>query len=262
MELFDEFSKSLAEAVPRRESLRRLGTLFAGAVLAPLGLGTAMAGTRDPCKVFCKCGSSRQQRQCLEACRACGGNTSRIAGACGNYTCCAQASCNGACSNLSSDPNCGACGNDCGAQGETCCGNHCADLDDDIYNCGGCGVQCAAPAPGESVTCVFGACVYGCAAGTADCNGTCTDITSDPANCGACGNVCGADTPYCHGGECSEIGTCPGLMTWCYGECRDLANDSNFCGLSCETAVVCDVYWTCTGGACVPVDAPNPDASY
>src|SRR5260370_30042137 len=30
--LFDEFSKSLAESVPRRESLRRLGAVFAGAV--------------------------------------------------------------------------------------------------------------------------------------------------------------------------------------------------------------------------------------
>jgi hypothetical protein len=30
-QLFDEFSKSLAESVPRRESLRRLGAVFAGA---------------------------------------------------------------------------------------------------------------------------------------------------------------------------------------------------------------------------------------
>ena len=41
--LFDEFSKSLAESVPRRESLRRLGAVFAGAVLSPLGMGTAWA---------------------------------------------------------------------------------------------------------------------------------------------------------------------------------------------------------------------------
>src|SRR5229473_3352604 len=49
--LFDEFSKSLAEPVfgvpvfgrpvSRRETLRRLGAVFAGAVLAPLGLATA-----------------------------------------------------------------------------------------------------------------------------------------------------------------------------------------------------------------------------
>jgi hypothetical protein len=50
--LFDEFSKSLAESVPRRESLRRLGAVFAGAVLSPLGLGTAWAGKADPCAAF------------------------------------------------------------------------------------------------------------------------------------------------------------------------------------------------------------------
>jgi hypothetical protein len=42
--LFDEFSKSLAESVPSRESLRRLGAVLAGAVLSPLGVGTAWAG--------------------------------------------------------------------------------------------------------------------------------------------------------------------------------------------------------------------------
>src|SRR5262245_21092431 len=51
--LFDDFSKSLAEPVPRRESLRRLGAVFAGALLTPLGLGVASAGgyrapRRDP----------------------------------------------------------------------------------------------------------------------------------------------------------------------------------------------------------------------
>jgi hypothetical protein len=247
MELFDEFSKSLAEAVPRRESLRRLGTLFAGAVLAPLGVGTALAGTRDPCKAFCKCGPSRHQKQCLEACRACGGNTSRIAGACGGYTCCAKASCNGACSDLASDPNCGACGNNCGAVGETCCGNYCADLDDDIFNCGGCGVLCAAPAPGDSVACVFGACVYGCAQGAVDCNGTCTDILSDPTNCGACGNVCGPDTPYCEQGTCiGDDEPCSSGATRCSGICTYLQYDPDncgACGFSCFGV-------GCTNGQC------------
>ena len=53
--LFDEFSKSLAESLPRRESLRRLGAVFAGAVLSPLGLQTAWAAGTDPCVAFCKC---------------------------------------------------------------------------------------------------------------------------------------------------------------------------------------------------------------
>jgi len=38
---WDEFSKSLDDkSVPRRESLRRLGAVFAGAVLSPLALDT------------------------------------------------------------------------------------------------------------------------------------------------------------------------------------------------------------------------------
>ena len=67
--LWDEFSKSLAESVPRRESLRRLGAVFAGAVLSPLGLQTAWARTQDPCKAFCKCRNSKQQSQCLAVCQ-------------------------------------------------------------------------------------------------------------------------------------------------------------------------------------------------
>ena len=105
--LFDEFSKSLAESMPRRESLRRLGAVFAGAVLSPLGVGTAWAGRTDPCKAFCKCGTKKQQSQCLAACRACNGNTGRIGGSCGKYVCCPTAACGGVCSDLLHDPNCG-----------------------------------------------------------------------------------------------------------------------------------------------------------
>ena len=71
--LFDEFSKSLAESVPRRESLRRLGAVFAGTMLSPLGLGTAWAGRADPCAAFCKCRNKAQQTKCLAACKACKG---------------------------------------------------------------------------------------------------------------------------------------------------------------------------------------------
>src|SRR5262249_12174792 len=48
--LIDEFSKSLAESLPRRESLRRLGAVFAGAVLGPLGLETAWRASRTPAR--------------------------------------------------------------------------------------------------------------------------------------------------------------------------------------------------------------------
>ena len=108
--LYDEFSMSLAASVPRRETLRRMGAVLAGMVLSPLGLGTAWAG-QDPCRAFCRCSNKAQQNQCLVACRACNKQTSRLAGSCGSYVCCSTESCGGVCSDLLSDPNCGACGN-------------------------------------------------------------------------------------------------------------------------------------------------------
>src|SRR5215212_2338890 len=98
MERLDEFSKLLAESVSRRETLRRIGTFVAGAVLSPLGLGAAWAAGPDRCKPFCRaCTNKSQQNQCLAACRACNGNTSRLCGTCGGYACrpTAAAGCNG-----------------------------------------------------------------------------------------------------------------------------------------------------------------------
>src|SRR6266851_8914745 len=251
--LFDEFSKSLAEPVfgvpvfgrpvSRRETLRRLGAVFAGAVLAPLGLGTAVwAHGPDPCRAFCQCRTKAQQSQCLAACRGCNSDASHVCGTCGNYYC----------SDLSSDPNCGACGHDCDLIGETCCGDHCADLDNDEFNCGRCGSVCAAPPLGEVVACVSGTCVYSCAPGAVDCNGKCTLLDSDPDNCGACGNVCPQATPDCNQGTC--IAACPANQTLCNGVCVDLANDPNFCGTSCENAVACSIFETCGNGFCGPLN--------
>jgi hypothetical protein len=42
---FDDLTKALAEGIPRRQALRRLGSLFGGALLASLAFGgTARAG--------------------------------------------------------------------------------------------------------------------------------------------------------------------------------------------------------------------------
>ena len=108
---WDDFSKSLAEgSTTRRESLRLLGAALAGAVLSPLGLGTARAakqahGRQDPCKAICRCSNKRQQDACLAACRSCTGATSRLCGSCGTGV---------TCSDLAHDVrNCGACGNAC-----------------------------------------------------------------------------------------------------------------------------------------------------
>src|SRR5690242_15633960 len=114
---WDEFSKSLAEPVPRRESLRRLGIVLAGAVLTPLG--TAWGGSKgkgpkgkDPCQTFCKCRNKAEQNACVAICNACGGGTQRLCGACGSY--------------------------------------YCADLANDFFNCGACGSVCPPPGPFEN----------------------------------------------------------------------------------------------------------------
>ena len=236
---WDEFSKSLSEkSVPRRQSLRLLGAAFVGAIFSPLGMGTAWAGRQDPCKSFCRCSKGTQQNQCLAACRACNGNTGRLGGSCGSYVCCSTASCSGVCSDLASDPNCGACGNNCRDFGETCCGNHCADLANDFDNCGGCGAPCAYPGPYEDGACVDGQCLYWCAPGAINCDGTCTDVVSDSNNCGACGNVCTKPTPYCKDGACYDCPPGTDFM-WDSGNC-------GWCGNVCPSQFTC-VFGTCEG---------------
>jgi hypothetical protein len=173
MERLDEFSKLLAESVSRRESLRRIGAFVAGAVLSPLGVGTAWAARPDRCGAFCRgCSSKAQRTQCLTACRACNGNTSRLCGSCGAYVCCptSAACCNGACTSVSSDrQNCGACGNVC---------------------------------PASTPICNQGVCA-GCPGGGTYCNGVCTNTVFDTLNCGGCGIVCG-DVETCSGGVCQD----------------------------------------------------------
>ena len=168
MERLDEFSKLLAESVSRRESLQRMAAFAAGALLAPLGLGTAWAARPDRCGAFCRgCSSKAQRTQCLAACRACNGNTSRLCGSCGAYACCPSgtACCNGACTSVNSDwRNCGACGNVCpagaGCVNGTCYAGGCppgTDFNWDGLNCGSCGHICA-----SSESCSWGICYGSC----------------------------------------------------------------------------------------------------
>src|SRR3954468_1655841 len=177
MERLDEFSKLLAASVSRRESLRRIGAALAGAVFGTLAAGTVSAARPDRCVAFCRgCPTKKKRNQCQDACRACNGNTSRLCGSCGAYVCCASGAvcCNGACTNLSSDP----------------------------HNCGACGHVCAATTPG----CNQGVC-YACAQGTAFCGGTCIPIMFDNLNCGACGVQCGS-TQTCAAGVCVDLEPC------------------------------------------------------
>jgi hypothetical protein len=215
---FDEFTKSLAEeSLPRRESLRRLGFVLAGAVLSPLGLGTAFAGkkarTHDPCKSFCnQCPKSRRSN-CLTACRACGNDPTRLCTDCWSYACCNS--------------------------GQSCCGTTCRNLGNDFDHCGACYNFCDAPAPFENGACIDGRCEYWCVEGAVVCDGVCSLLDRDSNNCGACGHVCPASTPACLNGVCSE---CPAGSTNCGGYCANLLWDTYNCG-ACGYA--------CPGTPCV-----------
>lgn len=136
---------------------------------------------------------------------------------------------NGCESELSTEENCGSCGNAC-APGEECrldlnaryrcmcppsktyCSasalyGDCYDTTSDRRNCGGCGISCGT-AYGAIGLCVNGTCKMDCNAGRADCNGNQADgcevnIDSDPRNCGACGIACDAIAGQaCVGGRC------------------------------------------------------------
>jgi hypothetical protein len=271
---WDEFSKSLAQPLPRRESLRRLGIALAGAVLSPLGLQSAAAGHHpkpqpDLCKSFCKCRNKKQQDQCLKACSACGKDRGRLSGSCGSYFCCSAglSSCGSYCTDLASDPsNCGACAYVCdqpgpyeyGAcingrcvyscvEGAVNCNGSCTFLASDPYNCGACGSACELPGPNEYAVCIDGQCEYGCFEGAVDCDGACTFLGWDPANCGACGNVCGGSTPYCNNGVCIRGDEpCP-AGTRCSGVCTNIAFDTANCGVCGH---LCQPGETCSGGIC------------
>jgi hypothetical protein len=200
---WDEFSKSLAEhSLPRRESLRLLGAFAVGAVLTPLGLGTAR-GAIDPCKAFCRCSNRKQQKACLTACRACNSDTGSLCGSC--------------------------------ASGYTC-----TDLSNDVYNCGACNYVCEEPGPYEHGACIGGECVYACADGAVRCFGTCTSLDWDPDNCGECGHICPESAPYCNQGICAACPPGAALCgDQCVDVWSD-PNNCGACGNACpESAPYC-----------------------
>jgi hypothetical protein len=219
----DELAKSLAEEpIPRRHAFRLFGAALAGAILGPLGLQTARAGPPDPCRALCNQCPRSQRSQCLADCRACTQTGGHLCGTCNGYGCCAGS--------------------------QACCGNYCADLDNDVHNCDACFNDCWSGAgANEEAACIDGKCVYDCRQGTVDCNGTCTNLGWDPDNCGACGNVCPDTEPYCNGnGVCFDPGCAPGL-TWCQNYCTDLNWDQWNCG-ACGRA--CSQAEACSGGQC------------
>ncbi len=95
----------------------------------------------------------------------------------------------------------------CCADGQTCCTDHCADLQIDDRNCGTCNRRCT---PGK--ICFGGECT--CQQGLTLCGTICRDSQRDRFHCGACGTQCAADE-VCVNGSC----TCQDSRPICNGRC-------------------------------------------
>lgn len=169
--------------------------------------------------------------------------------------------CGGVCVDATSDANCGACGNACGADALcsptllTC--NVCGDVQYDELNCGACGNAC----DGDE-KCIRGICMTDtdmtCAGGCAEfelcCLGRCVfdgELLTDGSNCGGCGITCGAEEVCANGACVAGDASCAG----CFSDqvCCDVGGSATCtspqsdeshcggCGLACEGAEVCQL---------------------
>ena len=189
---FDDLAKSASETEsPRRAALRTAGAGLLG-MFAMLTLGGRAAADDEDEKKKTKCPPG-------------------------------LANCNGACRDVSIDPdNCGGCGVACTA-GSVC-------------RRGGCIAQCPPP------SCLPPTCPPGMLL----CNGLCVVPAIDPSNCGACGRTCSLGQTCINGG-CATATACPPGQTICASSCVNTRTDANNCG-ACGTHCPSGV---CSNGSCV-----------
>jgi hypothetical protein len=221
---FDRLARSLAEEVPRREALRRLGGGLAAALLASLGLRAGWSqgtGAGSGCGNVCNAAFSpdkpatrAKNAKCKASCEACdasGGVRCGI-GADGRMGCCS------------------------GGSSSTCCGAACVDTQTSASHCGSCGNTCP-----EGKECVGGVCQ--CPLTQAECGGACVDTATDVNNCGSCGNVCPSEKRECVGPD----GTGQGNFAFThYGPyCAQ-----GTCRLAAASFIPCGTQ-TCVNGVCV-----------
>jgi Stigma-specific protein, Stig1 len=276
---FDEMAKALAEGVPRREALRRLGSGLATTLLASLGVERAWAAC-PPGTTLCgrKCVNLQTDRK---NCGSCGHD-------CQNDQRCVSGSCSGGsggggggdggglcanyCSGLPTNQRascqsaCNACGGDtsrlcasntsgtvaCCPQGAPCCSGNCCGVGQQCClggngsaYCTGLGTNQDCSRCGDTCTggkfCVNQACA--CANGQIDCgDGICVNLGTN-LNCSRCGDTCSGGK-FCVGGTCA----CPSGQADCgTGVCVNLGTNSNCsrCGDACTGGKFC-VSGTCT----------------
>src|ERR1700732_1489828 len=175
---FDGLAKILAGGVNRRDVMKWFGGGAGATVIRWLGLGTVgslatitatPASASTTCVTFCAQFPQSERAQCLSACAQCGGNTNRLCGSPGAFTCCSTGTF--------------CCGCACCPSSNACCNGTCTDLKSDANNCGTCGTVCV------DEICKNGTCAA-CPSGSVFCGSTCTSLATDPNNCGACGTVC------------------------------------------------------------------------
>ncbi len=233
---FDELAKGLANGkLSRRGMLGMLGGALLGGALASIP-GVAWAA-----KPGCASGVT-----CKGKCCPVGATCAKGAG--GGCTCpTGQTVCSGQCVSLTTNQNCGSCGNACSGgktcqsgacacpQGQTACGGVCRDLATDVANCGQCGNACA-----QGASCVGGQCA--CPSGLELCAGTnrcvqgCSATSGEVFNPTTCQCECPTGTTLCPGNnscvqncpqgqtlnattcQCENI-VCPGGTVLCDGQC-------------------------------------------
>ena len=241
---FDELTKALGAAATRRQAIKRVGGVLAGAFAGAIGLGRADTQAQGG-PGGSKCSNQGQ------SCRA--------------QKCCQGLECIG-------DLSAGGTNKFCCPSGTRPCNGVCLNLTGDVNNCGSCGNVC----PGSTDPCKVAACVNGSCTTVAGNNGApCEDgdlcTVGDTCQSGVCKpgsvKVCGASNDPCAilvcdpttgecvpqaanaGAVCREAqGECD-LPAFCTGTstgCPD--NPLKEAGTVCrEAAGPCDVPEFCTG---------------
>jgi hypothetical protein len=247
---FDELAKGLANSkLSRRGMLRMLGGALLGGTLASIP-GVAWAA-----KSGCASGVT-----CKGKCCPVGATCTK--GARGGCTCpTGQTACSGQCVSLTTNQNCGSCGNACSG-GKTCQGGACA-CPQGQTDCGG---VCVFAACGGGSTFNPNSCRCECEPGRQYCavSNTCVrdceppdQLTFDPDTC-TCHGTCNESTP--EGAPCGFDPT-TGLACACYqnangagsvcmvSSCQNPTGEQcGYCALSCSDCAEGEVCGRLEGG--------------
>jgi hypothetical protein len=248
---FDNLARAMADEVPRREALRRLGAGLIATFLASLGARPASAA--------CPPGTSPCGRRCVNLqtdrnnCGSCGhecrDDQSCVTGSCSGGAACPTGltRCKGRCVNLQTDRNnCGACDHEC-RDGQSCVGGNCSG-----GSSGGgsiCGAYCSGRPARQRESCKAA-----CEECGRDTSRLCPSKTSSSVAC------CRQGAPCCDG-TCCGVGQqcCPGASGSSYCTGLGTNQDCSRCGESCtggkscvNMACVCpNGQMDCGDGTCV-----------